>query len=125
MILVILAFTSAQKINSNLLLKTTDVSFPNSQLIIDGYSQPFIYDRNRFGEGALVYIRDDIPCQELSEHKFPIDIEGIFIEINLRKTKWLILGTYRPPNPSIDYFLENVGTLREEKSARIKECGIN
>ena len=77
MILVILAFTSAQKINSNLLLKTIDVSFPNSQLIIDGYSQPFIYDRNRFGEGALVYIRDDIPCQELNEHKFPIDIEGV------------------------------------------------
>ena len=28
-----------------------------------------------------------IPCKELSEHKFPVDTEGIFIEISLRKTK--------------------------------------
>ena len=26
-----------------------DASFPNSQFIIDGYSSPFRYDRNRFG----------------------------------------------------------------------------
>ena len=44
----------------------------------------------------------------MSEHNFPVDIVGIFIEINLRKTKWLILETYRPPSQSIDYFLENV-----------------
>ena len=29
--------------------------------------------------------------------------------MNLRKIKWLILGTYRPPNQSIDYLFENVG----------------
>ena len=44
----------------------------------------------------------------MSEHNFPVDIVGIFIEINLRETKWPILKTYRPPSQSIDYFLENV-----------------
>ena len=80
-----------------------DASFPNSQFIIDGYSPPFRCYRNRFG-GVLIYIRDDIPSKELSERKFPVDIGGIFIEINLRKTKWLILATYRPTNQSVDYF---------------------
>ena len=86
-------------------------SFPNFQLIIDGYSPPFRYGRNRFGGGFLIYICNDIPCKQLSEHKFPVDIERIFTEINLRKTKWLILGTYRPSNQSIDHFFENVGKV--------------
>ena len=29
--------------------------------------------------------------------------------MNLRKTKWLISGTYHPPDQSIGYFFENVG----------------
>ena len=86
-----------------------DASFPNSQIINDRYSSPFRYDRDRFGGGVLIYIRDDVPSKELSEHTFPVDIERIFIEINLRKTKWLKLGTYRSPNQSIGYFFENVG----------------
>ena len=85
-----------------------NASFPNPQCIIDGYSPPFRHGSNWFG-GVPIYIRDDIPCKELSEHNFPVDSEEIFIEINLRKTEWLILGTYHPPNQSIDYFFENVG----------------
>ena len=53
-------------------------------------------------------------------------IEGIFIEINLRKTKWLILGTHRPPNQSIDYFLENVGKaldIYSQKYDKFLLCG--
>ena len=67
------------------------------------------YDRNRFGRGVLIYILDDILRKELSEHNFPADIEGIFIAINLRKTKWLILRAYHPLSQSINYFFENLG----------------
>ena len=62
----------------------------------------------------------------MSEHKFPVDIEGIFIEINLRKTKWLILGTYRPPNQSVDYFFEKVGKaldIYSQKYDKFLLCG--
>ena len=60
------------------ILKETKVgaSFPKSQLKIDDYLRSFKYDRYQFGGGVLIYLRDDIPCKELSEHKFPIDIEG-------------------------------------------------
>ena len=34
---------------------------------------------------------------------------GVFIEMNLRKTKWLIFCTYGPPSWSLEYFCLNLG----------------
>ena len=73
-----------------------DSTYPTSQFLIDGYSKPYRLDRNRNGGGILIYVREDIPTKQLFKHNFPCDIEGMFIEINLRKTKWLLLGTYHP-----------------------------
>ena len=64
-----------------------DSSFPKAQFKIKGFSMPFRLDRNRFGGGVLIYIPEDIPCKQLTKHKLPNDVEGIFIEINLRKVK--------------------------------------
>ena len=86
-----------------------DSSFPNSQFGIEGFSMPYRFDRNRLSGGIIVYVRDDIPSKQLTRHKFPEDIEGIFIEVNLRKTKWLIFGAYRPPSQSAQYFFKHVG----------------
>ena len=68
-----------------------DSTFLSSQFCIFGFSKPFRFDRNRKGGGVMVFIREDIPCKELFLHKLPNDIEGIFLELNLRKSKWLIL----------------------------------
>ena len=73
-----------------------DVFFPESQFIIEGYSIPYRLDRNRNGGGVMIYVREDIPSKKLKKHTFPDDIEGLFIEINLRKCKWLLLGSYHP-----------------------------
>ena len=86
-----------------------DSSFPNSQFAIDGFSVSFRCDRNRFGGGVLIHIRDDIPSKQVTKHKLPGDIEEVFVEINLRKTKWLIFGTYCPPNQSAEYFFKQTG----------------
>ena len=67
-----------------------DSSFPNYQFLIEGFSQPYRMDRNRNAGGVLIYVREDIPSKELKKHIFPDDIEGIFIEVNLRKIKWLM-----------------------------------
>ena len=83
-----------------------DESYPTAQLLIRGYSEPFRSNRNRHGGGILIYIREDIPSKELTtKHKFPDDIEGIFVEMNLRKTKWLLFGTYHPPSQVLDYYM--------------------
>ena len=105
-------------INSNLdifILQETklDSSFPVNRFIMDGYKIPYRLDRNRKGGGVMIYVRDDIPSCELSNHNFTKPIEGLFIEINLRKMKLLLFGTYHSTHPiygikNADYF-EQVG----------------
>ena len=53
-----------------------DSSFSNAQFRIDGFSILFRLDRNRFGGGVPIYVREDIPCKELTQDKLPENIEG-------------------------------------------------
>ena len=85
-----------------------DSSFPNAQFRIDGFSAPFRLDRNRFGGGVLIYVRENIPCKQLAKHILPDDIEGIFADISLRKIKCLLFGGYLPPRHQAEYFLKHV-----------------
>ena len=86
-----------------------DDTFPSGQFMIDGYKKPIRLDRNRFGGGILFFLRDDLPCKELPSHNLPNDVEGIFIEITIRKLKWLIVGGYNPHKETISYFLNHIG----------------
>ena len=76
-----------------------DSTFPTSQFLI-GYSEPYCFDRNSNGGGVLIYVREDIPSKPLTDHKLTHDIEGTFVELNLRKNKWLLFGSYHPPSQS-------------------------
>ena len=69
---------------------------------------PFRFDRSLSGGGITVYVREDIPSKQLTKHKLLDDIEGVFIEVNLRKTKWLIFGTYRPSCQPMEYFFKHI-----------------
>ena len=35
-------------------------------------------------------------------------MKSVFVEVNLRKTKWLILGAHRPLCQSVEYFFKHV-----------------
>ena len=35
-------------------------------------------------------------------------MEGIFVEMNFQKCKWLLFGSYHPPSQSQKYFLDYV-----------------
>ena len=83
-----------------------DSSFPNSQFRIDGFSALFRLDRNKFGGGVLIYVREE--NKKLTKHILPHDIEGIFVEVNLGKAKWLLFGRYRPPRQQAEYFSKHV-----------------
>ena len=90
-----------------------DKSFPDDQFEIDGYHKPYRLDRNKHGGGVLIYVREDIPTKPLNKHNFTKNIEGIFIEINLRKTKLLFFGVYKSENRDLGVsdvgFNEEVG----------------
>ena len=62
-----------------------DNSFPKIQFHFDGYCR---LDRNEHGGGILVYVREDIPSKLIPMQNSLI--KGLFIELNLRSTKWLL-----------------------------------
>ena len=64
-----------------------DNTFAISQFHIDGYSQPYRLDRNRNWGGIIIYVREEIPNRMLGKHNFPGNIEGLFIELNFRRSK--------------------------------------
>ena len=70
-----------------------DASFV-AQFGIVGFNEPYRLDRNR-NRGGI--------------HTFPYGIEGIFLEINLCKTKWILYGTYHPPGQGDKYFIGHLG----------------
>lgn len=86
-----------------------DDSYPSSQFLIPGFSKPFRQDRDCNGGGVMIYVRDDIPSKQLISHPFPDKIEGIFVELNFRKSKWLLLGTYHPPSQSDSFYFDSIG----------------
>ena len=81
-----------------------DVSFPNAQFYLKGYSQSYRLDRSKNGGGLLLHVREDIPSKKLNTN-LPADIESFFIKINLRKVKWLLCCRYNPQNSVIKHHL--------------------
>ena len=85
-----------------------DSPFPTSQFLIEDYSEPYRFDRNRNGAGALIYVREDITSKALTNRTLAHDIERIFVELNLRRNIWLIFGSCHPPSQSDKYFFNHV-----------------
>ena len=86
-----------------------DGTFQMGQFIMDGYMPPFRKDRNQYGGGVLIYIKDNIPAKELTNFKISEGIESIFVELNFRRNKWLLMGTYHPPSQCTIHYYTEVG----------------
>ena len=85
-----------------------DATFPTGQFLMPGYKKPYRKDRNIHGGGILVYVRDDIPCKELNHFDIGGNTEGIFVELNFRKSKWLLLAAYKPPDVPKNNCFDNI-----------------
>ena len=46
----------------------------------------------------MTFIRDTISSKILEKHIFQNDVESILVELNFRKCKRLLYGTYHPPS---------------------------
>ena len=55
----------------------------------------------------MLYIKENIPSGSLTEIKLGNNIQNIFIKINLRAKKWLILGFYNPKLKHLKPFTKN------------------
>ena len=107
-------------INRNLdiiLLSETklDDSFPSAQFMLKNFGIPYRLDRNSNGGGLLLYVREDIPSKFLKV-KSDCNIESICVEVNLRKRKWFINGSYNPNKSFLSNHLECLNCIIDEYS---------
>ena len=94
-----------------------DNSFLTSQFLINGFTAPYRFDRNSKGGELLLYIREDIPSKILT-YSSNCDIETLLVEINLKKRKWLLNGSYNPNKSEISHHLECLNSLLNEYSKK-------
>ena len=84
-----------------------DNSFPKSQFLLHGFSEPYRLDRNSNGGGLLLYVRNDIPTRRPLQ-LISNNIESIFLELNISNKKWLMAGIYNPKKSLIGQFLPSL-----------------
>ena len=86
-------------------LKYTDILIlAEAKFFMDGFYKSYRFDRNKHGGGVMVYVQETIPSKILEKHSCPNNIEYLFIELNFRKFKWLLCGTYHPPSQNDEYY---------------------
>ena len=77
-----------------------DSSYPINQFVIPGYNTPYRLDGPKLKSpsgGLLLFIKEHIPSKILkTRYKLPENLQAIPIELNLRKSKWLVVAVYRP-----------------------------
>ena len=91
-----------------------DSSFPTAQFHIDGYT---IHrrDRDENGGGLLLYVREDVPSALL---KTDSEIEAFYVELTIRKKKWLLCCSYNPNKTFITKHLAEIGRNRDLFSSK-------
>ena len=91
-----------------------DSSFPTAQFQIEGYAT-YRLDRNANGGSILLFIREDIPSTLMN---FDMSIESFYIEMNIRKKKWLLVGMYNPNKNLISNHLKEIGKNLDNYSSK-------
>ena len=99
-----------------------DESFPKGQFKIPGFCTPFCLDLDRFGGGILVYVQENLSAKLLSSEAKTI--EGIFIELNFRKKKWLLSCSYNPSKSNITNHLEHLRRSLDLHSANCDNLSL-
>ena len=82
-----------------------DETVQAAQFSLQGFGDPYRFDRNRNGGGIMLYIIQDIPSR-LIEKKLRNNSEYFFGEINLRKKKWLFCCSYNPHKNSMSTHID-------------------
>ena len=84
-------------------------TFPEGQFLMDGFTPPYRMDRNTNGGALALYVREDIPSRQISFKNDDKDIEHFFVEISLRRKKWLTSCSYNPNLQFTDKHLTQIG----------------
>ena len=68
----------------------------------------FRRDRNMFGGGLILFVKENVPCKVLSTFRFSEECEIISIDFSISNKKSLLLGIYNPPSQNEASFVEQI-----------------
>ena len=68
----------------------------------------FRKDRNNFGGGLILFVKENIPCKVLNTLRFSEECEIISIDFSISNKNWLLLGIYNPPLQNEASFFEQI-----------------
>ena len=83
--------------------------------MLKDFGIPYRLDKNSKGGGLLVYVRENIPSKFLKV-KSDCNIESTCVEVNLRKKKWFMNGSYNPNKSFLSNQLECFNRIIDEYS---------
>ena len=78
---------------------------------------PYRRDRNAHGGGILAYFRNNVTAKLLKLENLPLYIQAIFIEMKIKRKKWLLCCTYNPNKSLIE---NHLGQLQKQLEACIE-----
>ena len=84
-----------------------DDSFPDQQFHVNGYKM-FRKDRNKFGGGLILFVKENIPSKVLNTFRFSEECEIISIDFSISNKKWLLLGIYNAPSQTEALLVEQI-----------------
>ena len=87
-----------------------DDSFPNAQFKNEGYKN-FRNDLDTFVVGLLFYVNEKLNYRSLEICLPNTFIEILPLELRLLNSKWLILGTYKPPSQNEPTYVSEIQKL--------------
>ena len=76
----------------------------HSHCFANGYKM-FHKDWKKFGEGLILFVKENIPCKVLNTFRFSEECE---IDFSILNKKWLLLGIYNPPSQNEALFVEQI-----------------
>ena len=50
----------------------------------------------------MIYIRDGLDAKEIKSHRLRTVVEGTFIKLVIRNSKWLIMAGYNPDKKKLE-----------------------
>ena len=92
-----------------------DDTISNEKLHIPGFQNPIRRDRNRHGGGVAIYCKNEIAATRCERFE-KMEIEGIWIKINLNNNFIYLSCLYRPPSENgnfWDILNENISLIKE------------
>ena len=89
---------------------------PTSQALINVYTSQYRLGRNGKRGGILTYAQVDISSKFITAN-FP-NVEGFFLEINLREKKWVTSSSYNPQNQTFFSHMESMGKAVNSPSSK-------